>query len=449
MTTKRILSTLAVAGALTLGVAVASDSSGSTHHVSFDVANAANLIPGLQVRAAGQRVGTIEEVSVRNRGRGAQITLKLNDSRVWPLPPDTSVRVRFGGTIAANGRYVELDRGSGTGAPIPEGGRIRHVELPVEFDELFNTFGPRTRKNLRTTVDVAGRTLQRAGRPLRRALGSAPPAVHQFAGTLIDLGDTHASLATLVRSTDGVLAATRSADPGLGPLLTDAAVTFTAIGQEARAMQRSLDEAPATLHDARTTLVQTDQTLAAATTLSRRIAPGIDQLARIIAPLNGTLRTVRDVAPMARRALATTRRAAPDLIRLLDDTRALAPNLRSTLDQAATQLECLRPYAPEIAGFASTWSGFVANGDKKDKYARLFNAIYPFPNDTPLTVPQMSALLPGPFKAWGFPRAPGANVGQPWYQPDCGITADGADPGKDPEARNFDLFSKDPIEVTP
>jgi len=449
MRTRRILSILAAAGAATLAVAVTSSGSGSTHRVSFDVANAANLIPGLQVRAAGQRVGTIDDVSVRNQGRGARITLELTDSRVWPLPPDTSVRVRFGGTIASNGRYVELDRGTGAGAPIPEGGRIRRVELPVEFDELFNTFGPRTRKNLRGTVDAAGRTLQRAGRPVRRALGSAPPAVHQFAGTLIDLGDTHTSLDTLVRSTDRVLAATRSADPGLGPLLTDAATTFTALGQEARVMQRSLAETPATLHDARTTLARTDRTLTAATTLSRRIAPGVHQLARIVPPVNGTLRTVRDVAPTARRALATTRRAAPDLVRLLDGTRALAPNLKSTLDQAATQITCLRPYAPEIAGFASTWSGFVAGGDKKDKYARLFNAIYPFPNDTPLTVPQMAKVLPGPFKAWGFPRAPGANVGQPWYQPDCGITADGADPAKDPEARNFDLFSKDPVEVKP
>jgi ABC-type transporter Mla subunit MlaD len=444
-----VVAALAAATIATLAVTVGSSGSGSSHRVGFDVANAANLIPGLQVRAAGQRVGTITAVSVREGGRGARITLELSDGRVWPLPADTFVRVRYGGTIAANGRYVELHRGTAKGTPIPDGGRIRRVELPVEFDELFNTFGPRTRQSLRSTVDAAGRTLDAAGEPLHRALDSAPPAVHQFAGALVDLGDTHVALDTLVRSTDHVLAATERADPGLGPLLTDAATTLTAVSRQADAVKRTLDQTPETLQDTRTTLTRVDRTLTAATTLTGKLAPGVDQLRRIIPPLNGTLRTVRDVAPSARRALATTRRAAPDLVRLLDDTRALTPNLTSTLDQATTQLSCLRPYAPEIAGFASTWSGFVANGDKKDKYARLFNAVYPFPNDTPLTVPQLSKLMPGPFQAWGFPRAPGANVGQPWYQPNCGITADGADPSKDPEAINFDLFSKNLLEVAP
>ncbi|WP_354700219.1 hypothetical protein DSM112329_00484 [Paraconexibacter sp. AEG42_29] len=432
-----------------LAIIIGSGSSAPTHRVSFNVANAANLTPGLKVRAAGQQVGTITNISVRSGGNGARVTLRLTDQAVWPLPADTAVRIRYGGTIAASGRYVDLLRGVARGTPISDGGRIRRVELPVEFDEVFNTFGPRTRQNLRSTVDAAGSTLQAAGGPLRRALKSAPPAVHQVAGTLIDLGDTHATLDTLVRSTDRVLAATQRADPGLGPLLADAATTFTAVGDEASAVKRTLTEAPSTMKDTRTTLAQVDRTLTAATALTGKLAPGVQQLRKIILPLNSTLQTVHEVAPTARRALATTRRAAPDLTRLLDDAGALTPNLKSTLEQASTQLTCLRPYAPEIAGFASTWSGFVANGDKKNKYARLFNAVYPFPNDTPLTVPQLSKLMPGPFQAWGFPRAPGANAGQPWYQPDCGITADGADPAKDPEARNFDPFSKNLIEVAP
>jgi len=445
---RRVTALLALSGAA-LAVIATSSGADATHRVSFDVASAANLIPGLQVRAAGQEVGTVGDVDVRDGGRGARITLELTDARVWPLPPDSVVRVRFGGTIAANGRYVELVRGRAAGAVIRDGGVIRRVEVPVEFDELFNTFGPRTRHNLRATVDASGRALEQSGESLHRALGSAPAAVHQLRGVLADLGDDHVALDTLVRSTDRVLAATNAADPGLGPLLADAATTFATIDRRARALQRTLDEAPATLTHARTALAQADRTLTAATTLSRRLRPGVEQLVGILAPLNRTLRTVRDVAPTARRALATTRRAAPDLVRLLDRTRTLSPDLRATLRQGVTQLTCLRPYSPEIAGFFSTWAGFVANGDKKNKYARLFNAIYPFPNDTPMTVPQMAKLLPGPFASWGFPRAPGANAGQPWYQPDCGITADGADPAKDPEAINFDPFSKKLVEEVP
>ncbi|HEX6389778.1 MAG TPA: MlaD family protein [Solirubrobacteraceae bacterium] len=432
----RLLAGLLLAGAAVVALVVGFGGGRREHRVSFVVAEAADLMPGLKVRAAGQHVGEIASLSTVDGGRAARVELKLFDDEVWPLPRDTRLRLRFGGTIAYSQRYVDLRRGTATGPAIPEGGAIAraNVEVPVEFDELFGTFGPRTRENLRATIDAAGRALAPAAAPIRDALPPLAGLVEQGRGVFADVGADRSALATLVRSSDRIVSAAHRATPGLSPLLRDASTTFAALGGGASDMRRLLARLPSTLTSARTTLRRADTTLATATQVTSRLRPGVERLIDITPPLRRALGTLVAVAPDARAALATARRAAPDLTGLLNRATALMPDVTSVGEQAAPQLRCVRPYAPEIAGWASTWTGFLALGDGKDKYARLFNSIYPFPNDTPFGIPTASKLVPGSFASYAFPRPPGANAGQPWFQPECGVTAAGLDPAKNPEA---------------
>lgn len=412
------------------------------HRVSFVVPDAANFMEGLKVRAAGQQVGKVSSLTTIDGGRAARIELELSADEVWPLPRDTRVRLRYGGTIAYSQRYVDIDRGT-AGAPIRDGGTLpaANVEVPVEFDELFNTFDPRTRQNLRAAVDAAGGALRPAAPGIRAALDPAGDVVEQGRGIFGDLAANGSALTTLVRSSDRVVTAARRATPGLGSLITDASTTFAALGSRAAQLQRMLGELPVTLASARATLRRADSTLLSATALSSRLRPGVERLIDITPPLNRTLRSVVDAAPDAVATLSTARAGAPDLTGLLDRARDLMPQLDSLGEQAAEQLGCIRPYAPEIAGWASTWTGFLAHGDGKDKFARLYNSVYPFPNDTPFGTATASRLVPAAFVSYAFPRPPGANVNQPWFLPQCNITSDALDPRKNPEDLHGDVLS--------
>jgi hypothetical protein len=95
---------------------------------------------------------------------------------------------------------------------------------------------------------------------------------------------------------------------------------------------------------------------------------------------------------------------------------------------------CLRPYAPEIAGFLSTWSGYNKNYDAGGHYARTFPLMF------------NAALIPGTALNslqitrtyadrlfYAMPRPPGLNAGQPWFQPQCGAGPESMNPSKDPE----------------
>jgi hypothetical protein len=55
-----------------------------------------------------------------------------------------------------------------------------------------------------------------------------------------------------------------------------------------------------------------------------------------------------------------------------------------------------------------------------------------FFNDVPYTPAQAIKMFPGTHYA--FPNPPGNLAGQPWFQPQCGVTADALDPAKDHEA---------------
>jgi len=403
------------------------------HAVTLTVPSALYFEPGLEVREAGQKVGEVTAATVTPQA-SARITLQIKD-RGWPLPTGTKVRLRMGGTIAYSGRWVEITKPSGPTDVklIPDGGAIppADVTTPVEFDDMFGTFDPATRRGLRSTVMTLGRAVKPAGPGLRRSLRVAPAAVREARLVVADLNHDEQALRTLVRSGDRVTAAVAESAPGLDRLLTSASVTFQAVSARSRELQSVLEDSPRLLVTTRSTLGRAATTLDKVDGLTSRLAGGITQTRRIAPVLNGLLRTLYDVAPDARATLATGRRSAPDVRTLLRQSRAIAPKLISVATDAAQQLKCIRPYTPEIVGFAQNWAGFTSLGDHRDKFARINPINFLLPNTMPTSPAQATKLLPG-LKSI-FPRPPGWLAGKPWYLPDCGVGADKADPANDPE----------------
>lgn len=429
-------------------VIVATRGAESGHHLQVTVAKATNLYPGVDIRAAGQKVGTIESIDPVAGGR-ARLRLRIDDDRVWPLYVGDRLRVRYGGTIAFAARYVAIDRGRSRKAPLADGATLTRAQFvtPVEFDQVLKTFDAPTRDDLRASVDASGAALKTARRPLPRALKLAPSAVAQARAVLADLGADEPALDTLVTSGADVAAAVNAADPNLGTLIAGASQTFDGIGTRARNVQTALRELPPTLRTARTTLGRADGTLQKTGRLTQRLAPGVRQLRLIARPLSSTLTTVDEVAPDARATLSTLRKGAPDLTRLLRSAKPLVPKLAEVGREAARQLECVRPYTAEIAGFASTWGQVSSNSDGKDKFARITAQAYPFTTFTPLTNPQLHRILPSTQAQYAFPRPPGMNANQTWYLPECGVGPDSTDPEKDPEAIDFDPLNKNVFSI--
>lgn len=407
------------------------------HNLFFTTADASGAIAGQEVRVAGHKVGKVQAVKPIDGGRAARITLRIRDA-AWPVRTGSHVTIRWGGTVSYLKRYVSLQPGPTTGAPYADGATLpaKAVTTPVDFDELINQFTPEVRGTYSAFIDRAGATLTRSAPDLRKVVTRAPEALHQANLLLRSLARSRTQLHALIAGTDDVTGAIRTADPTVDQAVEGAALTLAATARHTSGIRRTLAALPGTLERVRTTLGRADRTLDLARSATGRIAPGVAELHRTVTPLNGLLRRVDTVAPIATSTLTTARSAAPDLTRLLERATSLLPEVRSVADQANTQLQCIRPYTPDIVQIGTDWSGFISAVDDKDYYARVNPAALAFAptNVESASTAQIAREFPG--LRYGFPRPPGDSAGQPWFLPECGAGRDAINPFKDYEARS-------------
>lgn len=410
---------------------------GSGHSFSVVVPAATNLLPGNEISAAGRKIGTVSRIEPVDRGRAARIVISIDDARYWPLPRDSKLAVRFGGTVSAFNRYLLLERGK-RGAPIPDGGELpaANVTTPVEVDTVVSHFTPPLRRDLRRMIGTSAGLMSRAGPDLHRAIGKAPPVVAATAGLFRDLTGDRQRLETLVSSAGRVVDGVHHASPDLRALLDGAARTFDAIADESDDLKVSLDRLPAALRQTRGTLRRADVTLREARVLTGRLAPGAVELRRAARPLTGVLAGLRDVAPGARKTLRAVD-ASDITATALGRVAGITPRIGSVGRKAAKELGCLRPYAPEIALFGSVWGDWFSGVDDRDHLARAtIQSFLPGPSNSSPYTPE-DAVKANPGLEYAFPRPPGLLAGQPWFQPQCGAGPDALDPSKDQEAAHY------------
>lgn len=418
------------------------------HRLKFTVGNATGLIRGFDVRLSGEPVGNVAKVELREDYK-VDVEVEL-DEVAWPLPTDTTFRLRQGGTIKFSDRYIEIVRGRAT-STFPDGGVVPAARFvnPVEFDDVLNAFPKDTRTDLETLLENGAGAAPGVQRELGRALRNGADAATATSAVVRQLADDSRALDVLVRSAAGVSEAAAAANPGLSELVDTAARTFTAVATRSADLGRTLEQAPATLRAARATAGRVDVTLETARRVTDALAPAVAPLRSVSTPLRSTLRTVKDIGPDATRTLRTLDRAAPRLTTLSDKvTKPLLPSVEKIGEQAAVQVGCLRPFSPEIGGLAVNWATlWGAAGDSMDKIFRAQVGLVPYPNETTVSSGTVSKLLPAGALRMAFPRPPGQLVNKPWFQPQCGITEDALDISKDPEATGFDPMSKKIVEL--
>lgn len=431
----RSLAPLAIVAACVVLVVTATGGGPDGHRLTAMVPEATNLIAGQELKAGGGAIGKIEKLEAIDGGSRAKLTLRIDDD-AWPLPRGTRFNVRYGGTASFYNRHILVSPAKDSGQALSENEMIPTADfvVPVEVDKLLATFDTKVRRDLKSFINRSGAALGRSPRQLERVLDVTPQAVNEGAAVVGDLVDDRGALDASVRRTDAVVDAVRRADPGLTTLLTGAAQTFSAIADEQAGLSTTLERMPAMLTQVQGTLKRAHGTLIRARRLAGRIAPGVRQLRAAARPVDQVLSSLLDVAPDARATLATVRRSSPSVNALLARATKVSPQLGSIGDKAVENLECIRPWTPEIMGLLMTWADFMSHSDGKDKIlrAQVQNFLPANYNAVPLKTAQVASMNPG--LRYGFPRPPGYNAGQVWFQPKCGAGPDALDPAKDQES---------------
>lgn len=425
---------LVVLAAFVLFVVWAASTRTQSHHVRAAFPAATSLVPGLDVQAHGVDVGKIS--SVEYVDGQAVVGLGIDDDDLWPLRRGTTATIRYGTTAGNGTRRIDLVPGPKDAPEIGEGGIIpaRDTRAPVEFDEIFRMMDHTARGHMRSLVDRTAQTLEGRAGKLNAGIRATAPALESAGGLLGDLAADQAALRTLITGTHRAAGTLSVHREQLAGLISLASQTFVAFAANTRAIGESIELAPDTLKDARSTLARLDGSVDKLTTLVRDAAPGAAELPGLAADARPAVARLARTAPILTDLLRSGRRTAPDITELLTEGAPFAKRLTPILTDLAPMFGCLRPYMPEVAGAMSNWASYAKNYDSYGHYARM-NVLG---GPTSLTTqPQVttSTVTKGTGIRYAMPRPPGLNEGKPWFLPECGVGPDALDPTKDPEDR--------------
>jgi ABC-type transporter Mla subunit MlaD len=302
-----------------------------TYRVDALFYNAANLIPGQEVKIAGAEVGQVEDVTL-TRDHRARVQMKV-DQRFAPFHEDARCRIRPQSLIGE--KFVQCDPGSAKARELrPQGDQAPTVavtrnEVPVDLDLVFASLRMPYRQRLSLIVNELGTGL--AGRPeeLNTAIRQANPALAQTRRVLQTVDDDRAQLGRLIDASDRVIGELARRRGQVRSFIDRAGVVADAMASRRGDLGVAIDRLPAMLDE----LEPTATALASFSREARPVlgdlrqaAPGVRALAADLGPLNAAARpALVRLADMSRTGRSAVRAATPIAALLKPVTAKLPP----------------------------------------------------------------------------------------------------------------------------
>jgi phospholipid/cholesterol/gamma-HCH transport system substrate-binding protein len=347
-------------------------SSGSKYHLLFD--NGGQLVSGNQVLRAGQPIGTVDDITLTNSGQ-AEVTISVDE----PLHEGTTAIIRATSLSGIANRYVSIAPGPDNAPELEDGSTLagEKTTSPVDLDQLFNTFTPRTRKALRNVIQGSASLYANHTEGAQRTYKYFTPGLSTARRLFAELNrDSRAFSQFLVQGSQALGAIADRRDD-LSALTENANQALGAIASENSALETSLEAFPPALRQANTTFVNVRAAL-------DDLTPVVDEFKPATKDLAPFLRKLRPVAersvPVFRNLRLAINRSGPtndltDSLRELPQVERRAsravPRMIGGLDASQPVIEFARPYMPDLMGFLSKFAEVTSYYDANGHYARV------------------------------------------------------------------------------
>jgi phospholipid/cholesterol/gamma-HCH transport system substrate-binding protein len=292
------------------------------------------LVNEAEVRMAGVVVGRVTSKELAEDGRRTVAELELDDEFA-PIPRDTRAILRQKSLLGET--YVELTPGSADAEDLPDGGTLAasQVAETVEFEELFSTFDPETRRAFQDWLQEAGVTVGGDyARDFSDSLGNLATFAEAGADLLEPLDRQELALRRLIRDTGRVFGAASEQNGALRGLIVNGNRTFAALASRDDALADTFQVLPTFERETRATMARLE-----------RFARDTDPLVRLLRQpaedLAPTLRDLGDLAPDLEQLFR-------DVDPLLDASEDGVPAAERFLRGAEPLLEAAHVFLPEV-----------------------------------------------------------------------------------------------------
>ncbi len=352
-----------------------------TYEVTAVVPDAAELVPGNDVRIGGKRVGVVDQIQARKAADGtvtAMLHMKL-EKAVEPISTDTKVTIRPRSTLGL--KYIELTPGT-SGRKVPAGGTlpIAQSQPIVELDEALNTFDKQVRDATGQVVGTFADGLAGRGADLNEALEEINPLLTHLTPVMRALRSRSADLKGFIDGLKGAAVAIEPVRDQTNGLIDVLTTTFDAIDGAAPELQQVLDLTPATESIGTRALAVSRPVLDDAADIAVKLKPGADLLPR------GT-KALADIIATGTPVLKRGTTLGPDLESTLKAVGQLSrdPITTSSIVQLTALLGRLEPVLRQVNPFQTQCNyvglftrnaaSTISDGDSTGNYFRFIQMV--------------------------------------------------------------------------
>lgn len=335
--------------------------------VAFDDIGPA-LRAGNDVRIGGVRVGQVRDIA--GKDGASLLTLQLDGDRPVYRDAKASVDARS----ALGQKLVQLDPGTPAAGRLPEGAVLQAGPEgdATDLDALLDVLDQPTRTALASTLRTLGHGTATHAQDLGDLVGASPDLLEDGAAVSRALSAPEADLDTLLQTARTLSGRFDGRDQQLADLVAEMDVTLGALAVDDGApVEQTLQQLPETLESTRSALSDLagplDDVRATVVDLREGGAAVGRSTPDIRAALREAVGPLQDVPAVAEQA----RPAVRDLTGLVSDVRPLAPKVRRAVTLAATPLDVLAPYSPEVSLWFAYARDALSDGDKNGHWLRL------------------------------------------------------------------------------
>jgi phospholipid/cholesterol/gamma-HCH transport system substrate-binding protein len=364
-----------LAGFVLVLVVLFGGSSGRKYHLLFE--NGGQLVSGNQVLVAGQPIGKVDDVALTDDGQ-AEVTISVDET----LHEGTTALIRATSLSGIANRYVSITPGPNNAPELGDGATLagEKTTSPVDLDQLFNTFTPRTRLALRDVIQGSAATYDGHAAGARSTYKYFAPGLSATRRLFAELTSDSRAFSQFLVQGSRALDAIAERRNDLSALTSNANQFLGAIASENAALDESLQRLPPTLRQANTTFVNLRAALDDLTPVVNEFKPATKDLAPFLRKLRPVAE--RSVPVFSDLRLAINRPGSTndltDSLRELPRVERKAsraiPQTIGGLDASQPVIEFARPYMPDLMGFISKFAEVTAPYDANGHYARVSTA---------------------------------------------------------------------------
>lgn len=315
-------------------VAVARGGGGESSYrfaVVFD--DAKGMGPGMIVKLAGARAGTVEDVKLTAQHK-ARVILSIPE-RLAPLRADARCRILPQGLIAEY--YVECDVGTSRRALASSGGLptvpVEHTQSPVALQDVIDVFSAPVDQRLQVLVAELGLGTSARGEDLDAIVRRADPALQDGQRLLRILNGQRRKLDDAVAATDRVVSRLAGDRRDVRRFVSGAGRTLATTAMHRRALAVTVGRLPGLLRAGDRGLTALDGATTRLTPLLRDVRAATPALRSAVDALPlvtaAAKPAITQLAPTARALRRTIRMASPLVKRLGGTARTIAPTIRT------------------------------------------------------------------------------------------------------------------------